>query len=393
MGSIGQYIFRSTLGAFILVLVSLTATIWITQALRDVDLMTNRGQTILIFLGITSLIVPLLILVIAPIAMVISVGHVLNKLSTDSELIVMNAAGMSPWRLFRPFLATAAVVSVMVALLAVWLAPKSMRMLRNWATEVRADIVTNIVQPGRFMGLDRGMTFHIRERRPNGQLMGIFVDDRTNPEQQATFLAEEGEILKSEQGTYLLLKNGTVQRKEKNQRDPTIVIYDRYAFDLSRLSSTGPARNMSTRERYMWELMWPTPGDDALTVDMPQRWAEMNDRILAPLYPFAFVVIAFAYLGAPRTTRQSRGAALAGAIFGVAVLRVVGFASIVASLSRPWAVLIPYASIAFTLIFGLYAISKGSLPEPPAFLTNAMNAMSAAIARMTRRFAPSGSGA
>jgi lipopolysaccharide export system permease protein len=96
MGSIGQYIFRSTLGAFLLVLISLTATIWITQALRDVDLMTNRGQTILVFLGITSLIVPLLILVIAPIAMVISVGHVLNKLSTDSELIVMNAAGMSP---------------------------------------------------------------------------------------------------------------------------------------------------------------------------------------------------------------------------------------------------------------------------------------------------------
>lgn len=390
MGSIGQYIFRSTLGAFILVLVSLTATIWITQALRDVDLMTNRGQTILIFLGITSLIVPLLILVIAPIAMVISVGHVLNKLSTDSELIVMNTAGMSPWRLFKPFVATAAVVAIMVAMLSAWGAPKSMRLLRNWATEVRADLVSNIVQPGRFMGLERGMTFHIRERRPNGQLMGIFVDDRTNPEQQATFLAEEGEILKSDKGTFLLLKNGTVQRKEKNQRDPTIVVYDRYAFDLSRLSSSTQQRNMSTRERYIWELIWPNPNDKSLTVDMPQRWSELHDRILAPLYPFAFVIVAFAYLGAPRTTRQSRGAALAGAIFGVAVLRVVGFASIVASLSRPWAVVIPYITIAFTFVFGLLAISRGSLAETPAFVTNAMNAMSAFGTRMTRRFATSG---
>jgi lipopolysaccharide export system permease protein len=388
MGSVGQYIFRSTLGAFILVLVSLTATIWITQALRDVDIMTNRGQTILVFLGITSLIVPLLILVIAPIAMVIAVGHVLNKLSTDSELIVMNAAGMSPWRLFKPFIATAVVVSVIVVFLSAWGAPKSMRLLRDWATEVRADLVTNIVQPGRFMGLDRGMTFHIRERRPNGQLMGIFVDDRTNPEQQATFLAEEGEIIKSEQGTYLLLKNGTVQRKEKNQRDPTIVIYDRYAFDLSRLSSAGQARNMSTRERYIWELMWVAPGDTALNT--PQRWAELHDRILSPLYPFAFVIIAFAYLGAPRTTRQSRGAALGGAIFGVAVLRVVGFASIVTSLSTPWTVAIPYITIAFTVVFGLIAISKGSLAETPAFATNAMNAMSAFATRMTRRFATSG---
>ena len=79
---------------------------------------------------------------------------------------------------------------------------------------------------------------------------------------------------------------------------------------------------MSTRERYIWELIWPTPGDTTLTADLPQRWAELHDRILAPFYPFAFVVIAFAFLGAPRTTRQSRGAVLAGAIFGVAVLRV-----------------------------------------------------------------------
>ena len=48
--------------------------------------------------------------------------HVLNKLSTNSELIVMNAAGMSPWRLFRPFLATALVVSAMIVIGA-WLGP------------------------------------------------------------------------------------------------------------------------------------------------------------------------------------------------------------------------------------------------------------------------------
>ena len=64
MGSIGRYIFRTTFGAFLLVLISLTAAIWLTQALRDVDLMTGQGQTILAFLGITSLIVPQLVTVI-----------------------------------------------------------------------------------------------------------------------------------------------------------------------------------------------------------------------------------------------------------------------------------------------------------------------------------------
>ncbi len=114
MGSISRYIFRTTFGAFVIVLVSLTAVIWVTQALRDIDLMTSQGQTILVFVGITGLIIPLLVLVIAPIALMIAVAHVLNKLSTDSEIIVMNAAGMSPWFLFRAFMAVAIVVSLFV---------------------------------------------------------------------------------------------------------------------------------------------------------------------------------------------------------------------------------------------------------------------------------------
>src|SRR5476651_1427087 len=137
MGSISRYIFRTTFGAFLIVLVSLTTLIWVTQALRDFDLMTNQGQTILVFVGITGMIIPLLVLVIAPIALLIAAAHVLNKMSTDSEIIVMNAAGMSPWLLFRAFMTVAIVVSLIVMSISAYFAPKGLRMLRDWLTEVR----------------------------------------------------------------------------------------------------------------------------------------------------------------------------------------------------------------------------------------------------------------
>ncbi len=154
MGSIGRYIFRTTFGAFLVVLASVTALMWITQALRDIDLMTNQGQSILVFIGITGLIIPLLVLIIAPIALMIAVAHVLNKLGNDSELIVMNAAGMPPWQLFRPFLAVGIVVSLLVAAISIYISPWGLRELRHWATQVRADLVTHIVQPGRFTMLE-----------------------------------------------------------------------------------------------------------------------------------------------------------------------------------------------------------------------------------------------
>ncbi len=381
MGSIDRYIFRTTFGAFAVVLISLTAVIWVTQALRDIDLMTNQGQTILVFIGITGLIVPLLILVIAPLALVIAVVHVLNKLSTDSELIVMNAAGMSPMLLFRSFLSVVLVVSLLVAVTSAYLAPKGMRELRNWITEVRADLVTNIVQPGRFTSLESGLTFHIRERQPNGVLLGIFVDDQRDPKERTTMLAEQGTIVKSERGTFLVLENGSIQRQDSGERDPTIVLYDRHAFDLSRFSGSTQTVSYSPRERNLWDLFSP-PADDPLYKAQPQQFrAELHDRLSAPLYPIVFVIIAYAYLGTPRTTRQSREFSMVSATVAVTSVRLIGFACSVLSVRFPAAIIAQYAVLAAAAAFGLKSIHQGEVIEPPAFLANAFAALTERLQR------------
>src|SRR5579862_1093598 len=145
MKSLSWYVFRTTIVAFLITLITLTVVIWFTQAMRDFDLITSQRQTLLVFVGITGLIIPLLVMMIAPIALVLAVAHVLNKLGSDSEIIVMNAAGLSPWRLLTPFLAAALVVSLLVSAIAVYISPVSLRELRDWAAQVRADILTNIV--------------------------------------------------------------------------------------------------------------------------------------------------------------------------------------------------------------------------------------------------------
>ena len=383
MGSINRYIFRTTFGAFALVLISLTAVIWVTQALRDIDIMTSQGQTILVFVGITGLIIPLLVLVIAPIALLIATAHVLNKLSTDSEIIVMNAAGMSPWILFRAFMSVAIVVSIIVMSISAYFAPKGLRMLRDWLTEVRANVVSTIVQPGRFTSIESGVTIHIRERRANGQLVGIFLDDRRNPNERMTVVSERGELVDNDNGTFLVLQNGVVQRQQVGKKDPAMVVFDRYAFDLSQFSAGPQAVKYSIRERYLWQLLFPDPKDPAYVEQPGQFRAELHDRLIAPLYPIAFVVIAFAYLGAPRTTRQSRTMSMLGAIGGVALLRLVGFASTVFGANAPWMLVMQYVATAFAIGGGAFVIHRGLIIEPPAFLNEWIEATVKRFERLT----------
>jgi lipopolysaccharide export system permease protein len=108
--------------------------------------------------------------------------------------------------------------------------------------------------------------------------------------------------------------------------------------------------------------------------------AELHDRITAPLYPLAFVIMTYAYLGAPRTTRQSRTMSLLGAVGAVAALRGLGFIGMIAGVHTPLALMLPYIALIAGSVLGYLAISRGVIIEPPAAVTNLINAL-------TERFA------
>lgn len=387
MGSIDRYIFRTTLASFALILVSLTGVIWITQALRGIDLMTSQGQTIVTFLGITSLVIPALVLIIAPIALMIAISHTLTKLATDSEIIVMNAAGFSPFRLFRPFFYATCVVSIMVAFIASYLAPDGMRRIKQWDAEITADVLTNILQPGRFASLDQNLTIRIRERQPGGVLAGIFVDDRRDPKERVTIIADHGTILRNERGSYLVLEDGNLQRFEIGKRDPALVAFGRYAFDMSKFSNHGRDVTLGIRERYIWELLRPSHEDPVYQQLPGQFRAELHDRFMAPIYPFAFAVLTFAFLGTPRTTRQSRNFSIGGSIVAVFGLRMAGFACSVMTVRSPLAAVFQYLMLIAAIGGGLMMILSGIVVEAPAALIEAINRSNERILRLFGRTA------
>lgn len=378
MGANDRYIMRTVLGAFLLVLVSLTIIIWTTHAIREIDVVTNQGQTILAFLGLTALLVPMLVLVIAPLAFVIAVIYTLNKLNADSEIAVMNAAGMSPWRIFMPFLLVALIVAGLVAVISAYLSPKALRELRILITHVRANLIANVIQPGRFTALQGGqLTFHIRERRANGELGGIFIDDRRDPDLRATFLAERGVIVENDGGSFLVLEKGSAQRVSAKDPDPTIVLFDRYAFDMTQFSGSDSLPTFNVRERYLWDLIWPNPADPYYQQNVGRFRAELHDRLLAPIYPVIFALLAFAILGAPRTTRQTRGLSMLMAVISAGLVRLVGFAGVVFIGKSPLAIIVLYGALILTTAGSIALIARATVIEPPAFLTNALAALQA----------------
>jgi lipopolysaccharide export system permease protein len=383
MGRLDRYLFSTAAIAFLAVLGSLTTMVWLTQVLRRFDLLATQGQSLYVFLTVTALALPMLMLVIAPIALFIAIVFTLNRLSADSELIVMNAAGVSRWSVFRPLFALTMIIATLTILVSAEVGPWTLRTLREQIARVNADIVGNVAIPGRFMTMDRGLTFHIRERGPNGLMMGIFVYDARNPENETTYIAERGRIAQGDGKTaYLILDQGIMQRRQGATKSPNFVEFQRYAFDMSQLT---PATNnvlYRATDRPLYDLIVADESDEMYKQDPGRFRAELHKRLASPLFPIAGFILAFAFLGEARTTRQSRGLAIAAAAGAFGLVQVLGFGTsgfIAKNASLVWiSYLVPLAGIGY----GLLMIAGYGQIRVPAFLQNFADLLAARFERL-----------
>jgi lipopolysaccharide export system permease protein len=365
---IDRYVLRQLAGASLIVVGVLTGIVWLTSSLRQLDLLVTHGSGFLQFLGITTLVIPLLLTLITPFALFIATVFVLNKLNADSELIVLSAIGMSRPRLVAPFVVAASAAAVFMLAMTLVVVPATLREVREQVTAARANLITYVIQPGRFTSLDYGLTIHVRDRGAGGQLFGVFISDTRDPNLEMVFLGTRGAISRTDDGTFLVLQDGDIIRKPKTG-NPSMIAFDSYAFNLSALLNPTLNVTFPIHERSTLELagLAFAPGTDE--VGARRVVTELSDRIVAALYALCFPLVAFAALGAARTTRQSRGESIALAIVVIMALRVMGFLASALAQRQAWAVPLIYA-VPLAGIAGSAAVIFGRTPKALAALSD-----------------------
>jgi lipopolysaccharide export system permease protein len=341
----GRYLLRQVTNAFLVILLTLTLVVWLATALKELNLITSQGQGIVLFFQMTMLSLPSLMALIAPNAMLMAALYTLDRMNGDSELIVMTASGARVWRIAGPLLAIASMVSIGILLANLFLTPASMRALRDFVTQVRADLISQVLQPGRFSTPENGLTFHIRDRSLNGDLLGLLVHDERDDKQVMSYLAERGRIVSNDEGSYLVMFDGYVQRFNSEDKDKTvqIVAFDQNMLDLSEFAPKDTSgKDVRPREMYVSDLISPDTTDKIVQRGLGQIRAELHDRLATPLYPLVFAFIAIALLGHARTTRENRWGQILAA-FGIALgLRVAGLTAGNLAAINPWAIALVY---------------------------------------------------
>ena len=294
MTRLNRYILRQCFGVMIFVTAALSAAIWLAQSLRLIDLIVNRGLSIDVFLYLAALILPRFLDIVLPIGVFIAVLFTFNRLTAESELVVMRSSGLSHVALAKPVLMLAGIAFLVLMSLSVYFLPASNRAFKDLQFEIRNRFVLSLIQEGTFTTISDKLTIYVRSRDDRGEVTGLLINDSRNPQRQVTTVAERGAFVDLPSGSRIVMVNGNRQQFDTETRKLSLLTFESYTLDLDTLHDAPVVRFREPQERFIDELFFP-PKD--VEGSLRQGFVvEAHQRILVPLSAFSFSLIPLACL-------------------------------------------------------------------------------------------------
>ena len=364
IGRFDRYILAQLVMLFGFFALVLVLVYWVNRAVILFDQLIANGQSAAVFLEFTALSLPNVIRVVLPIAAFAGTIYVTNRLMSESELVVVQSTGFSPWRLMRPVLLFGVIVFLMSSILAHLLVPISQARFADRSAEIAENMTARLLSDGRFLHPAKGVTFYIREVSPLGALQNVFLSDAREEGRTVTYTAREALLLRGENNPNLVMIDGMAQSFDEDSRRLSVTRFQDFAFDLD-----GLVDGVSRNRRHPGELSTPallaaSPEAQALTganravliSEAHERFSDALNGLIAPLIGFAALLVGgFSRFGVWRQ--------ILGAICALILVQMVTQAGQGAVRSNAELWMLSYSGPIFGLLIGLGLLSISAHPS------------------------------
>ncbi|WP_425097292.1 LPS export ABC transporter permease LptF [Thalassovita sp. S70] len=239
-------------GFFSLVLVSVY---WINRAVRLFDKLIGDGQSAFVFLEFTALTLPNVIRLVLPMAAFAASVYVTNRLSSESELVVMQATGYSPWRLARPVVTYGLIVGLMMSALTHLLVPASLYQMQQREAEIAENVTAKLLTEGTFLHPTDGVTFFIREITPDGALEDVFLSDRRREDRAQTYTATRAYLANQDGAVKLVMLDGMAQSFTRDGNRLFTTHFTDFSYDITGLIRKTEAQTRGVRHTGTLEML------------------------------------------------------------------------------------------------------------------------------------------
>lgn len=324
MSRYDRYVLSQLLLLFGLFSLILVGVFWINRAVTLFDRLIADGQSAMVFLEFSALTLPNLIRIVLPIAAFAASVYITNRLQNESETIVMQATGSSPWRLTRPFLLFGVIVALMMSVLIHLLLPASISQLKLRQSEVSQNAGARLLSEGTFLHPTAGVTFFIRSLGEDGTLQDVFLSDHRNPLETVTYTALRAYLVRDEDNAKLIMVDGLAQRLINDSQVLSTTNFNDFSYDISALLRSDAVQARNIREFSTFEMLFDQPSadsDEAYTAG--ELAEELHLRFARALICVSVILIGFASLQLGSFSRFGVWRQILLAVFLVIVLELL----------------------------------------------------------------------
>lgn len=301
-----KYILKQLILSFLLILLGMTALVWLTQSLRMIDMIVTKGVPLGLFLEMTLLVLPNFIQILSPLALFAVILFIFSRMEADKEIMVMKAIGMSNKQIMIAPLVLAIVLTVIGYLLTIQVIPKSHEELSNLKWRVRNDLSHLLLQEGQFNTLNNGLTLYVKERAEDGSVKGVMAYDAKNPNNISILIAEKGFIFQEKDGFQLVFQKGTRQEYNPKTKEFSILKFNKYNMFFSDKKQTNKSRDLDETEHSLSYLLSVNKSEVNNPVLYRKYKTEALKRLTKPLYNISFMLLAMFAILSPFYNRRGQ---------------------------------------------------------------------------------------
>jgi lipopolysaccharide export system permease protein len=317
MKLLSRYILKELASIFGLALFIFTLVLILNRILRLTDLVLNKGVSIGTVFKLLLYMSPSFLILIIPIAVLVSSITVFSRLSSDSELVVMKATGMSFYQMLLPvaILSFAAYLATSYVMMIAF--PAGNRAFQETMFDLAKSKAALEIKPRTFNEVTPRLVIFINEAPGKGDILkGVFITDTRKGENQ-TIASEEGRLLPDPDNKRLVLQlqNGTIHKLLPGKERYQLVHFRRHeiSIDLSRLLDAGV--KIGTKEMTPRELR-------RRAHQAPEGSRERNIALVEYYKKFSMPLacIFFGFIGAPLGIVNRRSGRSGGLVMSVVVV-------------------------------------------------------------------------
>lgn len=312
------YIARQIFVWLIISTVSLIGIVWLSHALRMIELIVNKGADMFDFILLTVLAIPLWLIVILPFSALLATLFILNKLQQDREITAMRSVGLSDLIILRGPLLVGLAMTAFLYINSVILLPLTYSGYKDITNRLKTSAPIVVIQEGVFTDITKGLTIFVKKREGKYNFSHIFVHDKREEDKKVEVVAERGTILINSSPPQIVFENGTRTEYQNNQSQAAILDFDRYELSLTSDEYEGSQRAIDHNEMSIRMLLTEQHVREHYVREMR---AEGHFRIASPLLGLAMVLIsAAAILNSQYSRIGSWKMVILGIVSGLACL-------------------------------------------------------------------------